>query len=315
MISIAMTAYNGQDYISKQLDSVLNQSITDFEVIICDDCSSDKTREILEDYKNKDSRVKVYFNEKNLGFLKNYEKAISLCSGDYIALCDQDDIWTENHLEILLNLIGDADIACGNAELIDDNGCSKGILLSQSDGFDVVYKGTDLLYRLLCRGNFFQGASMLFKRSFIQNKNVLNMPEGIGCHDAWFAACGALLNGINYTYDVITMYRMHGDNASGQHEKYSFFDRIKNAFRDLFSKEKYTTDRLIYIDEMKRRFDLSQDKIDLLDKCYKFHQFRKGELKFKEKLSCLKWYWKNYKYILTTDSNKYRFSRIIKLIV
>ena len=93
LISIAMTSYNGEKYIREQLDSILTQTYGNFELIICDDRSKDSTVEIIKDYCIKDSRIKLYVNEKNLGFKKNFEKAISLCKGEYIALSDQDDIY------------------------------------------------------------------------------------------------------------------------------------------------------------------------------------------------------------------------------
>ena len=101
MISIALASYNGSKYIREQLDSILEQTYQDFELIICDDCSTDNTWQILQEYAQKDSRIKVFENERNLGFKKNFEKAISLCNGKYIALSDQDDIWIDNHLEVL----------------------------------------------------------------------------------------------------------------------------------------------------------------------------------------------------------------------
>ena len=107
MISIAMATYNGEKYLAEQLDSILAQTVQDFELIVCDDCSSDSTAEILSRYAEKDSRIKIFVNEKNLGFVKNFEKAVSLCSGEYIALSDQDDVWFAGHLEILLRNIKD----------------------------------------------------------------------------------------------------------------------------------------------------------------------------------------------------------------
>lgn len=110
MISIAMATYNGEKYLREQLDSILVQTISDFELIICDDCSNDSTRKILSEYAKKDSRIKVIFNEQNLGFVKNFEKTISFCNGEYIAFSDQDDIWLPNHLEVLLSEIGRAHV-------------------------------------------------------------------------------------------------------------------------------------------------------------------------------------------------------------
>ena len=92
----------------EQIDSILNQTVSDFELIVCDDVSSDSTMDILNDYAEKDDRVHVFRNEENLGFLKNFEKAIRICldrGAEYVALSDQDDVWMKNHLEVLLNTI------------------------------------------------------------------------------------------------------------------------------------------------------------------------------------------------------------------
>ena len=122
MISIAMATYNGEEILEKQLDSILLQTIQDFEIVVCDDQSKDSTWNILEQYAKRDKRFHIYRNEKNLGFKKNFEKAIGLTQGDYIALCDQDDIWYPRHLEILLNNIGNNMLCIGNCDMIDENG-------------------------------------------------------------------------------------------------------------------------------------------------------------------------------------------------
>ena len=122
MISIAMATYNGEKYLREQLDSILKQTYSDFELIICDDCSKDATWEILEKYAQNDQRIRIYKNKQNLGFKRNFEKAISLCKGKFIALSDQDDIWENNHLSTLNERIGNYSMAVGNCQMIDSNG-------------------------------------------------------------------------------------------------------------------------------------------------------------------------------------------------
>lgn len=73
LVSIAMATYNGEKYLKEQLDSIYNQTYKNIEVIVCDDCSSDKTVEILDEYKEKYG-LKYYINEKNLGFKKTLKK-------------------------------------------------------------------------------------------------------------------------------------------------------------------------------------------------------------------------------------------------
>ena len=98
-ISLIMSVYNGEDYLSETLDSVINQSFTDWEFIIINDCSTDKTSEILGKYAIKDNRIKVYDNETNLRLPSSLNKALSLANGKYIARMDADDICLPNRLE------------------------------------------------------------------------------------------------------------------------------------------------------------------------------------------------------------------------
>lgn len=105
MISIAMTAYNREKYLCEQLYSILVQIHQNFGLVVCGACSTDSTVRILRECEKNDGRIKIFVNEKNLGVKKNFEKAIGLCSGDYIALSDKDDIWLPWHLKTLFNNI------------------------------------------------------------------------------------------------------------------------------------------------------------------------------------------------------------------
>src|SRR5215510_13144854 len=94
-ISIAMCTHNGAPYLAEQLNSILAQTRLPDEVVVCDDCSSDNSRAILESFASKAPfLVSLQFNEQRLGSTKNFEKTIELCQGDVIALCDQDDVWS-----------------------------------------------------------------------------------------------------------------------------------------------------------------------------------------------------------------------------
>lgn len=99
-ISLIMSVYNGEDYLSEAIDSVLNQSFTDFELIVINDCSTDKTTQILTEYAALDKRVKVHTNEVNLRLPSSLNKALSLAQGKYIARMDADDICLPNRLQM-----------------------------------------------------------------------------------------------------------------------------------------------------------------------------------------------------------------------
>lgn len=216
--SIAMTTYNGAIFLREQLDSILEQSVRDFELIICDDCSSDDTWEILEEYALKDKRIAIFKNESNLGFKKNFEKAITLCTGDYIALSDQDDVWAPNHLEILFSIIGENMVACGNSDLIDEDGKKIGLTLNEMEALDS--KNSNNLkraYTILYFRNPYQGAAMLIKREFFTK--ALPIPEDVKYHDAWFSMLSCFYGGMNCTDKIVNQYRMHSHNVTGKRKK------------------------------------------------------------------------------------------------
>lgn len=223
MISIAMTTYNGEKYLREQLDSILNQTVQDFELVICDDCSKDSTVQILNEYSAKDKRVKVFVNEQNLGFKKNFEKAINLCTGDYIAFCDQDDVWNKNKLELSLNEIKDKSLLCTNAELVDSQLNPLGYTMEQTRTVNVP-QGDQELLKYLVHYNFVQGATVLARSDFI--KKYMPIPSDIKFHDWYFAICAVLENGIAYLCEPTLKYRQHTNNVT-ENTKKTFLTRIR----------------------------------------------------------------------------------------
>lgn len=212
MISIAMATYNGAKYLKEQIDSILGQTIQDFEIVVCDDCSSDDTWSLLQAYAEQDARIRVYRNEENLGYKKNFAKAMNLCKGDYVALSDQDDIWKPNHLEFLLNLIGDNGVACGNAHLIDGNGKSLGRNLDDYNFLFYCPDYREIPYRIFYNSGCFQGASMLVKRELALK--AVPIPEGVNAHDTWLTLMACYSSGFVYSPEIITLHRRHETNAS-----------------------------------------------------------------------------------------------------
>lgn len=216
MISIAMATYNGAKYIREQLDSLLIQTIPFDELIVCDDCSIDDSSEILKEYAAQDSRIKVYINEQNLGFNNNFQKAISICKGEYIALCDQDDIWLPHHIEVLKDLLySGALLAAGGTKFIDSEGnILSDRTMAQTRNFpyspDMVHED---IFRFICGYmNPFQGASMMVKKEFLNI--ALPLPKSAYIYDVWFSLCASLLGGLSFNPEIISLWRRHRKNAT-----------------------------------------------------------------------------------------------------
>ena len=125
-----MPAYNAEKYIGEAIESILNQTFKDFEFIIIDDCSTDKTWEIIQEYAKKDSRIRAFHNEHNLYISKARNLSIELSQCDILAIMDADDNSMPNRLEKQYNLLlNNPDIAVVGAfmEIIDELG--KSILI------------------------------------------------------------------------------------------------------------------------------------------------------------------------------------------
>ncbi len=105
LISVIMPTYNGEKYIAETLESILNQTYTNLEIIIVDDCSTDKTVEVIKSYN--DTRIKLYINKTNLGIGDNSNKALSLATGEFIMMQDHDDISSHYRAELQLKCLLD----------------------------------------------------------------------------------------------------------------------------------------------------------------------------------------------------------------
>lgn len=112
LVSVLMTAYNRQQYIAEAIESVLASTYKNFELIIVDDCSIDNTVAIAKSYEEKDSRIKVFANEQNLGDYPNRNKAASYAKGKYIKYLDSDDIMYPHCLEVMVNAMEKFPEAC-----------------------------------------------------------------------------------------------------------------------------------------------------------------------------------------------------------
>jgi glycosyltransferase involved in cell wall biosynthesis len=207
-ISVAMTTYNGEKYLREQLDSILSQSYRIHEIVISDDCSTDNTSNILKEYAFRfHGLLHINFNVKNLGYTKNFEKTIHLCTGDYIALCDQDDIWEKDKIKNLFEQIGNNCIIHSDARLIDKNG----IIISNSYSRSTHKKIIPTIFDLLLR-NYLTGCTTLFTKELYAMS--FPFPDDF-YHDWWLAIVAANCNGIAYTSKPLIRYRQHDSNVIG----------------------------------------------------------------------------------------------------
>lgn len=232
LVSVAMATYNGAAFLKEQLDSIYAQTYKNIEVIVCDDCSHDDTVKILQEYQEKFG-LKYCINDTRLGFVKNFEKAIRQCKGDFIALCDQDDIWLPEKIEVLLSLINGKQLICSDLILMNSD---KDITDYSLYNHTCLQFYNENQFKYLVHSNFVVGCTALFTKEL--KKHILPFPQDIPYHDWWIALVAAAKGGIVFCPKPLVQYRYHGNNNSQTGKKMlviSIFDKIKEVNKKLNS--------------------------------------------------------------------------------
>lgn len=220
-ISVAMATYNGENYIRQQIESILNQSKKVDEIIIVDDNSTDSTVDILKDLNC--SKIRVYQNEKNLGYIDNFYKAISLTKGNCVFLADQDDIWEIDKVEKTLSVLlaSEKNMAvCTGFSLIDQMGSPiTNVKDYQVNNFVLQkHKETEkITLNRLAFGNVVQGCTYCLKRNVIDVYLKVHNEEVI--HDYQLMLIAAAMGRVIYLNEPLIRYRLHGNNAVGFEKK------------------------------------------------------------------------------------------------
>ncbi len=206
LISVALCTYNGAAHLSEQLESLRTQTWPHLEIVAVDDASSDATWDILRQAAKEDSRLRIARNEENLGFAANFERAMSLCTGDYIAPCDQDDLWLAQKLERLMDAIGPHSLAYSDSMLIDERGRPLGARVSSRIH---MVQGCDPL--AFAFWNCISGHAMLFRRELLASA----LPtRDVRFHDWWIAFVAASLGSIAYVDEPLVAYRQHASSQT-----------------------------------------------------------------------------------------------------
>jgi len=232
-ISIALCTYNGALYLREQLASIAAQTRKPAELVACDDGSRDESVAMLEEFASRvDFPVRVIKNEKNLGSTKNFEQAIRLCRGDYIALCDQDDWWSPQKLDSMARALRhhSAGGIFSDAVLMDENSRLTGDTLWGLNLFeepDTVFnsRARDHAISELLRRNLVTGAALMFRAEL--REILIPVPEE-WVHDGWIAWMIVLHSRLVAISQPLIRYRIHGAQQVGVVGR-SWADRLRRS--------------------------------------------------------------------------------------
>lgn len=217
--SVALCSYNGERFLAEQLASIREQSRLPDELVICDDASTDRSAAIAQQFAARAPfPVLVKVNEKNLGSTLNFSQAIRLCTGDLIALADQDDIWLPHKLAALESALAknpEAGFAFSNAEVVDDGLKALGYTLWEAIEFQEAEQErfrNGGAFEVLLRRYRVTGATMAFRGSYGRHINPIP-PEWL--HDAWIALLVSSLSSCCVVAEPLIRYRQHASQQCG----------------------------------------------------------------------------------------------------
>lgn len=210
-VSIVMCTYNGEPFVAPQLQTICGQTYTNLEIIVVDDCSTDNTWQQITEFASRDSRIKAYRNTVNLGIAKNFERACSLASADFIAFSDQDDLWHPEKIERLMQFWPDDVqlVYCDSQRFHGDIDHLSGVPRRGYRRFE----GQNV--RKLAIFNTISGHSLILKKELL--KKIFPTTDTV--YYDWKAAIAAACSGgVAYLPETLTFQRVHNHNASAYSE-------------------------------------------------------------------------------------------------
>lgn len=220
-ISVALCTLNGEKFLRTQLSSLVDQTLPPDEVIVCDEGSSDRTLLILEQFKDR-LPLQIHQNETRLGTYQNFQKALTMCTGDYIFPADQDDFWDPQKIERIATYFNhheNAEVVFTDAVLVDEFGQISDKRLWSTFRFreeqqqDWKFgKSVDILLN----GNRVTGCTMGVRKRFLDRITPFptNLPSYF-LHDAWMGLAAALENKIDFIPATYVQYRLHSEQQVG----------------------------------------------------------------------------------------------------
>ena len=215
-VDILLATYNGEKYIKEQVESILNQTYENIQIIISDDCSTDKTRQVLKEYENNE-KIKIFYQEKNLGYVKNFEFLLKQVESNLYMLSDQDDVWKKEKVEKSVEKIESEklDLVFGDLEVVDEN--LNTLYKSYNRYMHLIHKIKKYQkdYRLQYLYNCMTGCTIISRKNWIDKVLPFPTDSKYMIHDYWLGLVIALNGKVGYIEEPYILYRQHGKNQVG----------------------------------------------------------------------------------------------------
>jgi glycosyltransferase involved in cell wall biosynthesis len=225
LVSVLMASYNHERYLSEAIESVLNQTFPDLELIIVDDCSTDNSKQVIEKFLATDKRVRAFFHNKNMGIARTTNECLNAATGKYVSFISSDDVWAPSKLEKQLSVLSkDEDkVVWSEGIIINSEGFPTGQTFTQMNACGNKPKN-GRIFREIINENYIFAQSLLFKREFCRNLSF-------NCNLKYLSDYQFMVD-LSYNHDFVFIpeplakYRIHGKNTIFRDQANWLKDRV-----------------------------------------------------------------------------------------
>lgn len=304
-VSVVMATFNGEKYIKEQIQSIMNQTELPDEIIVIDDGSTDNTVDIIRDVlANTNTTYQLITHKKNKGVTEAFQEGIGLASSDYVMICDQDDVWKKEKIELTKSAMNEnvALILC-NASIVDGELNSRGKSMFEYIDIPIELKEecTTLssieMVNMSLKRNYVTGMCMAGRRDLMIK--AFPIPKSM-TYDAWLAMRLANEGSTVIINKELVYYRQHGNNVIGTNRKKEsvkkYYSHRLNDLRDYVNK---------YEDLMRINYQYKECE-NKSKEAYQFYKDRMSlvSISLSQGVKCIICHWKNDKYRMYTGKPK-----------
>lgn len=247
-VAILMATYNGEEHIKTQLDSIIRQRYQDWHLLIRDDCSTDNTREIIQEYCKKDERITLITDTcGRLGQLKNFDVLMKKATNyKYVFFADQDDNWFDNKIDVTLRAFQGS-----KYELVYTNYLvRKEAEKAGKIAYTHVSSGKNEASRLLVQ-NWIMGCTVAINNALCEL--AFNIPEEAINHDNWLANLAAAVGKISYVSETTMEHLIHSKNVTQSTDTKRLKNQITRTMKRFKNRKKIRRSKLIFLNDLEDR--------------------------------------------------------------
>ena len=281
LVSVIMPCYNQAQYVRESIESVLNQTYQNIELLLIDNASTDGTKEVIKEFEKKDKRIVAIYHKKNLRFETSFTEGMGLAKGEYLAFTSSDDVWLQQKLDVQIAVLEthpEYDIVHSDALIIDENGNEKGTI---REFYRLDPKeATGDVFHSLTKKNICCTSTVLIRRKCLQTADEWD-PSLSFAHDWWLYLTYSRKHRFFYLTKTLAKYRVHSTNTT---------KKINWVYTDYAIIHKRLADQGIDPKEHLMKAALSYARIGNVSKAIEMIKAAEthGKLTFKER--CIKFF-------------------------